>query len=109
MPSDFPNGKEHIRMQPTENYLPKANIAPENGGWETTFLLGNLIFICELLVSGRVTSKICPPIFLWCKQKSDHPNLAKSLLRLGWARLTKKSVALPKAKRVQESTSPRKS
>ena len=43
MPSDFPNGKEHIRMQPTENYLPKANIAPENGGWETTFLLGNLI------------------------------------------------------------------
>ena len=51
MPSDFPNGKEHIRMQPTENDLPKANIAPEAGGWETTFLLGNLIFRCELLVS----------------------------------------------------------
>ena len=32
----------------------ETNIAPENGGWNTTFLLGRPIFRCELLVPGRV-------------------------------------------------------
>ena len=37
--------------------LPKTNSSPlKNGGWDTTFLLGNPIFRWELLVSGRVYS-----------------------------------------------------
>ena len=42
--------------------LPETNIAPENGWleicWNTSFFLGRLIFRCELLVSGRVSSFI---------------------------------------------------
>ena len=45
---------KNIAIDCTFPSLPETNVAPENDGWSTTFLLGWPIFRGELLVSGRV-------------------------------------------------------
>ena len=49
--------------------LPETNIAPENGGWNTSFLLGRPTFRGELLVSGRVVDLMISNDFV-------HPRIA---------------------------------